>query len=68
MANPRWKTVYTTIRFTAWEIRQMADALQHVMDNPDPYVDYSALGQALDKLRNRIGDINYGRMVEEEPL
>lgn len=46
----------------------MLDAMQHVMDNPDPHIDYSALGDAVDKVRKRIGDINGGRMVDEKPL
>lgn len=64
----RWKAVYVTIRFTGRELRVMADALDHILRNPDPCIDYSVLGTALDKLRLRIGNLNYGRMVDEEPL
>jgi hypothetical protein len=68
MAAIHWRSVYTRVRFTAWELRQMTDALQHVMDNPDPAVDYSALGSALDKIRTRIRNLNWSRLGGEEPL
>lgn len=66
--NERWKAVYTTVRLTAWELRQIKDAVDHVINNPGPKLDYACLAASADKLANLIGDINYGRMVGEESL